>query len=110
MDNAGIDFSNSRDRCDAFCSMATILKEGNHPLCTVFCDRSCLVYWELFTLSSACSGRRSLALASRGDFMVPHARSATRQRRAFSIVGPSFWNSLPSDLRSLPRDLSESFL
>src|SRR6218665_646042 len=29
--------------------------------------------------------------------------------RAFSIVGPSVWNSLPSDLRSLPRDLSSSF-
>ena len=64
---------------------------------------------ELFTLTSACSGRRSLRSASRGDFMVPHARSATRQRRAFSIVGPSLWNSLPSDLRSLPRDLSASF-
>ena len=64
---------------------------------------------ELFTLTSACSGRRSLRSASRGDFMVPHARSATRQRRAFSIVGPSLWNGLPSDLRSLPRDLSGSF-
>ena len=64
---------------------------------------------ELFTLTSACSGRRSLRSASRGDFMVPHARSATRQRRAFSIVGPSLWNSLPSDLRSLPRDFSGSF-
>ena len=42
--------------------------------------------------------------------MVPHARSATRQRRAFSIVGPSLWNSLPSDLRSLPRDFSGSFI
>ena len=64
---------------------------------------------ELFTLTSACSGRRSLRSASRGDFMVPHARSATRQRRAFSIVGPSLWNSLPSDLRSFPRDFSGSF-
>ena len=34
---------------------------------------------------------------------------ATRQKRAFSIVGPSVWNGLPSDLRSLPRDLSRSF-
>ena len=71
--------------------------------------RSPVYLRELFTLTSACSGRRSLRSASRGDFIVPHARSATRQRRAFSIVGPSFWNSLPSDLRSLPRDLSESF-
>src|ERR1043165_6928025 len=64
---------------------------------------------ELFTLTSACSGRRSLRSASRGDFMVPHTRSTTRQHRAFSIVGPSLWNSLPSDLRSLPRDFSGSF-
>ena len=38
--------------------------------------------------------------------MVPLVRHATRQNRAFSIVSPSSWNSLPSDLRSLPRDLS----
>ena len=33
---------------------------------------------ELSTLTPACSARRSLRSASRGDFMVPHARSATR--------------------------------
>src|SRR5678815_976067 len=61
------------------------------------------------SLTLACAGRRSLRSVSRGDFIVPHARSATRQRRAFSIVGSSFWNSLLSELRSLPRDLSGSF-
>src|SRR6218665_3349195 len=40
---------------------------------------------ELFTLTSACSGRRSLRSASKGDFVVPRARTATRQKRAFSI-------------------------
>ena len=64
---------------------------------------------ELFTLTSACSGRRSLRSASKGDFAVPRARTATRQKRAFSIVGPSVWNDLPSELRSPPRDLSSSF-
>src|SRR6218665_1715931 len=58
---------------------------------------------------SACSGRRSLRSATKGDFLVPHARTATRQKRAFSIVGPSVWNDLPSELRSLPHDLSSSF-
>src|SRR6218665_140104 len=43
---------------------------------------------ELFILTSACSGRRSLRSASKGDFLVPRARTATRQKRAFSIVGP----------------------
>ena len=64
---------------------------------------------ELFILTSACSGRRSLHSASKGDFLVPRAHTATRQKRAFSIVGPSVWNGLPSELRSLPRDLSSSF-
>src|SRR6218665_835223 len=63
----------------------------------------------LFNLTSACSGRRSLRSATKGDFLVPRARTATRQKRAFLIVGPSFWNDLPSELRSLPRDLSSSF-
>src|SRR6218665_1201588 len=36
-------------------------------------------------------------------------RTAIKQHKAFSIVGPSVWNSLPSEIRSLPRDLSSSF-
>src|SRR6218665_967958 len=64
---------------------------------------------ELFILTSACSGRRSLRSAPKGDFLVPLARTATRQKRAFSIVGPSVWTGLLSELRSLPRDLSSSF-
>src|SRR6218665_163015 len=64
---------------------------------------------QLFILTSACSGRRSLRSASKGDFLVPRVRTATRQKRAFLIVGPSVWNGLPSELRSLPRDLSTSF-
>src|SRR6218665_4016455 len=58
---------------------------------------------------SSCTGRQSLRSASRGDFVVPHARTAIKQHRAFSIVGPSVWNSLPSEIRSLPQDLSSSF-
>src|SRR6218665_565343 len=59
---------------------------------------------ELFILTSACSGRQSLRSASSG---LPHVRTAIKQHRAFSIVGPSAW--LPSELRSLPRYLSSSF-
>src|SRR6218665_1311453 len=64
---------------------------------------------DLLILTSSCTGRKSLRSASRGDFLVPRARTAIKQHRAFSIVGPSAWNSLPSQLRSLPRDLSSSF-
>src|SRR6218665_3743399 len=63
---------------------------------------------DIFILTSACSGRQSLLSASRGDFVVPHARTAIKRHTAFSIVGPSASNSLPSELRSLSRDLSSS--
>src|SRR6218665_2556710 len=59
----------------------------------------------LFILTSSCTGRQSLRSASRGDFVVPHARTAIKQHRAFSIVGIV----IPSEIRSLPRDLSSSF-
>src|SRR6218665_2240281 len=61
---------------------------------------------ELFILTSACSGRQYLRSASKGDFLVPCARTATRQKRAFSIVGPSVWNGLPSDLNTRGRVLA----
>src|SRR6218665_3974609 len=64
---------------------------------------------QLIILTTACSGRRSLRSLSKGDFLLPRARTATRQKRAFSIVDPSVWSGLPSELRSLPRDLSSSF-
>src|SRR6218665_2280784 len=35
--------------------------------------------------------------------------TATRQRRAFSIVGPSTWNGLPLEIRFLPKN-NESVL
>src|SRR6218665_1707334 len=53
---------------------------------------------ELFILTSAGSGLRT---ASKEDFLVPRSRNAIRQKRAFSIVGPTVWNGFPSDLRSL---------
>src|SRR6218665_1506086 len=64
---------------------------------------------ELFVLSSSCSGRRSLRSASRGDYLIPRSYTATKQNRAFSAAGPSIWNGLPLELRSLPRDFSSSF-
>src|SRR6218665_497139 len=57
----------------------------------------------------AAAGRQSLRSASRGDVVVPHTRTAIKQHRAFAIVGPSIWNSLPPEIRFLPRDLSSSF-
>src|SRR6218665_4160608 len=33
----------------------------------------------------------------------PFPRTSAKQSRAFSVVGPSIWNGLPSQLRTLPR-------
>src|SRR6218665_1113181 len=64
---------------------------------------------KLFILTSACSGRRSLRSASKGTFWCQVLALPPNRKGAFSIVGPSVWNGLPSELRSLPRDLSSSF-
>ena len=38
---------------------------------------------------------RPLRSADRLDLLVPRARTALAQHRAFAIVGPSMWNDLP---------------
>src|SRR6218665_206088 len=50
---------------------------------------------------SVLAARRMLRSAARGEVLVPRARLAIMQRRAFSIVGPSAWNDLPFELRSV---------
>jgi len=39
----------------------------------------------------------------------PFARTSAKQSRAFSVMGPSIWNGLPSQLRIFPRALSPAF-
>jgi len=56
---------------------------------------------KVFILTSTCSDRQSLCWASRSDFVVPLACTAIKQHRAFSTVGPSAWNSPPSELHSV---------
>ena len=53
---------------------------------------------------SSVSGRRALRSSVSGQLLVPCAAIATRQRRAFSIVGPSTWNGLPLEVRLLPKN------
>src|SRR6218665_3239188 len=52
---------------------------------------------------------RSLRSSQQGLLLVPFARTSAKQSRAFSVVGPSMWNELPSQLRTLPRALSPAF-
>src|SRR6218665_653631 len=62
---------------------------------------------------SGLASRRALRSSARGELLVPRARSALKQRRAFSVIGPYTWNELPLTLRLLPQNkclLSASFL
>ena len=56
---------------------------------------------ELCCPVSVLAARRVMRSAARGEFLVPRARLAIMQRRAFSVVGPSAWNDLPFELCSL---------
>jgi len=55
------------------------------------------------------ASRRALRSSARGELLVPLARSALKQRRAFSVIGPSTWNELPLTLRLLPQNNMPSF-
>ena len=67
---------------------------------------SCLsfgAFCPIFVLSGS-------AITSLGYYyLIPRSFTSTKQNRAFSAAGPSIWNSLPFELRSLPRDFSSSF-
>src|SRR6218665_901016 len=56
---------------------------------------------ELCCPVSVLAARLVLRSAARGELLVPWVHLATMQRRAFSVVGPSAWNDLPVELRSL---------
>src|SRR6218665_1667411 len=46
---------------------------------------------------------RALHSYSGGKLLVPHVNTSTMQRCAFSVVAPFIWNSLPSQIRLLPK-------
>ena len=58
--------------------------------------------------SSDVASRLRLRSANRHQLIVPRCRLNTYGRRAFSIAGPTVWNSLPDDLRD-PACGSDSF-
>jgi len=53
---------------------------------------------------------RSLRSAERGVLVVPFARTAAMQNRAFSVAGLRVWNDLPQELRLFPRLCTDTFL
>jgi len=44
-----------------------------------------------------------LCSSSGGKLLVPRVNTSTMQRREFSVVAPSIWNSLPSQIRLFPK-------
>src|SRR6218665_967014 len=49
-------------------------------------------------MSSRAMSSRSLRSSQQGLLLVPFSRTSTKQIRAFSVVGPSTWNGLPSEV------------
>ena len=64
---------------------------------------------QFFTPSSTLPGRVRLRATTKGNFLVPRARTALMQSRAFSLVGPSLWNTLPPELKALQSDQYGAF-
>src|SRR5688572_6683105 len=58
---------------------------------------------------SRVEGSCSLRSAEKRVVEVPFARTATMQIRAFSVVGPRVWNSLPMELRLFLRTCTDTF-
>jgi len=58
---------------------------------------------ELCRPVSTLVGRQALRFSSGGKLLVPRLNTSTIQRRAFSVVAPSIWNALPSQIRLLPK-------
>jgi len=67
------------------------------------------VYLRELCCPSVIQGRRPLRSAEKGVLLVPFARTATMQNRAFSVVGPVVWNGLPQEIRLLPGTFTEAF-
>ena len=55
-------------------------------------------------------GCQAVRSASGGKLLVPRVNTSTMQRRAFSVVAPSIWNSLPSQIRLLPKSYTPLLL
>src|SRR6218665_1804722 len=72
------------------------------------------LYWtrELGFCCSTTQVQRRCCLrsAAQAELIVPHSRTATRQRCAFSLAGPVTLKGLPAPLCQIPVDHSISFV
>ena len=88
---------------------------GRRRRFTLDTDRNCTCYLaDLLTPASEVASRLRLRSANRHQLIVPRCPLSTYGRRAFSIAGPTVWNSLPDELidpaRSFDSFLRQSFL
>ena len=104
-------------------SVSAYMRDTLHwlPIAQRICYRIAVLVWrcllgsapgylcELCRPVSGLPGRRALRSSATGQLLVPRAKTATRQRRAFSIVGPSTWNGLPLEIRILPKNNESAF-
>src|SRR6218665_1961323 len=105
-------------RIPKYGSFSAYMRDTLHwlPIALRICYRVAVLVWrfllgsapgylncELCRPVSGLPGRRALPSAT-GQLLVPRAKTATTQRRAFSIVGPSTWNGLPLEIRILRKN------
>src|SRR6218665_2711070 len=64
----------------------------------------------LLQLSDVTERRISLRSSAQAELLVPCTQTVIRQRRAFSVAGPTAWNGLPVALRLTPVTHSVLFL
>lgn len=110
-------------RIPKYGSVSAYMRDTLHwlPIAQRICYRIAVLVWrcllgsapgylcELCRPVSGLPGRRALRSSATGQLLVPRAKTATRQRRAFSIVGPSTWNGLPLEIRILPKNNESAF-
>lgn len=110
-------------RIPKYGSVSAYMRDTLHwlPIAQRICYRIAVLVWrcllgsapgylcELCRPVSGLPGRRALRSSVTGQLLVPRAKTATRQRRAFSIVGPSTWNGLPLEIRILPKNNESAF-
>src|SRR6218665_1782369 len=110
-------------RTPKYGSVSSYMRDTLHwlPIAQRICYRIAVLVWrcligsapgylcELCRPVSGLPGRRALRSSATGQLLVPRAKTATRQRRAFSIVGPSTWMGLPLEIRILPKNNESAF-
>jgi len=65
---------------------------------------------ELCCSTATIQRRISLRSSAQAELLVPRSRTVIRQRRTFSVAGPTAWNGLPVALRLKPMEQSALFI